>query len=312
MCIRDRSLGVPVAYTAVANTWSTLVSLTARIGDDQDSLAAQGVNLSSWGPNVLRNRVVVTLAQYSESAATAVYARYGSDLVYVTPQSPSGPNVEFSGRYGDSSPWWGSDAMTRSQQTGDYGAHCTTGPSLVEAGHTFVTTAAHCSSAIGDAVWNGPTRIGSVTDRRYANRGWIDTEIVEADTGPYLWVNWSTESDDCCFAHQNSLRYSEDAHGDYICLDGAVTRQECGIQVDETNQCIVFTDGHTTCDLSTTQEVAGSTAGPGDSGGPVYYGLSEDELRLHGTIVGGQESTGIVFFQRMVNIINYFGLQLQT
>jgi hypothetical protein len=54
-----------------------LDALTARITQDRKALQAEGLQLSSWGHDVQRNRVVVHAVSHTQSSADLLTHRYG-------------------------------------------------------------------------------------------------------------------------------------------------------------------------------------------------------------------------------------------
>jgi hypothetical protein len=127
---------VPVVFRPVPNSWATLNSLTGTLNADAASWAAKGVQLSSWGPDVSSNSVVVHLESYSDAAAAALTSKYGS-AISVAKDSQDAVGA---GRIADSAPWYGGDAISLSSL-------CTSWFSTISAGGAAVSpTAGHCGA----------------------------------------------------------------------------------------------------------------------------------------------------------------------
>lgn len=61
-------------------TLAEMQALQARIGQDADSLAAQGVDLAAYGPNAARRQVNVGVASDLTTSDRVLRARYGDDI----------------------------------------------------------------------------------------------------------------------------------------------------------------------------------------------------------------------------------------
>jgi hypothetical protein len=58
-----------------------------QLSHDRPALKSRGIELSSWGPDLYANIVVVGLRHYSPARAAYLVHRYGADLLTVTPRS---------------------------------------------------------------------------------------------------------------------------------------------------------------------------------------------------------------------------------
>jgi hypothetical protein len=83
----DRQAAVPIRITHVRTSLAELTSLTLRLNDDSAMLARQGIGMSSWGPDIFRDQVLITLSHYSGAQAAALRSRYGSALIHVETRS---------------------------------------------------------------------------------------------------------------------------------------------------------------------------------------------------------------------------------
>jgi len=77
--------GPPHVVTSSAVTDSeALDALTVRLDHDATEWAAHGVILSSWGPDLTLDAVLVHLVHYTPAYAAALVARYGPALMVST------------------------------------------------------------------------------------------------------------------------------------------------------------------------------------------------------------------------------------
>jgi hypothetical protein len=74
----------------VTNSWAVMDSLTQKIAVDSESLTKLGIELSSWGPDVRSNRVLISMRRYNSSQARYLVQRYGRTLVAVSTISEPG------------------------------------------------------------------------------------------------------------------------------------------------------------------------------------------------------------------------------
>ncbi len=64
-----------------------LSAVIRQLSHDRAALGHRGIELSSWGPDLYGNIVVVGLRHYSPARAAYLVQRYGADLLTVTPRS---------------------------------------------------------------------------------------------------------------------------------------------------------------------------------------------------------------------------------
>ncbi|HZD97125.1 MAG TPA: hypothetical protein VE132_03075, partial [Micromonosporaceae bacterium] len=165
-----------IAERPVARSFATLEALTERMARDVADIAASGVNMVVWAPDVHSDTVSVTLAppagdDGTTHSATAIAtatatlnARYGSGQISVSPVARPYP-TEQKGRDADTRPLFAGDGYT-ANTSGRVDA-CTSG-FAVEDAHAhrpYMLSAGHCG-ADGDT-----TTLGTVSGR-YATAGW--------------------------------------------------------------------------------------------------------------------------------------------
>lgn len=144
--IDGSTVTVPISVNVVPNSLATLQGLTSRLDADQAAWAAKGISLSSWGPDITSDSVVVHLQDYTADSAKQITAAYGP-LVTVADVSESAAG---SSRTADSAPWWGGDKITSG------GTYCTSWFSVSSASGAAVSpTSGHCGA--GTWLQNGNT-----------------------------------------------------------------------------------------------------------------------------------------------------------
>ncbi|HEV2885762.1 MAG TPA: hypothetical protein VGX49_02525, partial [Jatrophihabitans sp.] len=73
-----RALPIPVRYRSVSRSLRELEAVRDRIYADYGYWQEQGVELSTWGPDIETNTVKVRLAHYTKAYADALITRYGN------------------------------------------------------------------------------------------------------------------------------------------------------------------------------------------------------------------------------------------
>jgi hypothetical protein len=69
---------VPISFRVVAHSRAVLNGLTAQLTADAHRWNARGIALSSWGPDLSSDKVLVHLLHYSAAAAHELEAGYGA------------------------------------------------------------------------------------------------------------------------------------------------------------------------------------------------------------------------------------------
>jgi hypothetical protein len=75
---------IEVRYRLVRYTERELEAVVTQLGADAKELAGQGIELSTWGPDIDTNKVEISLVHYSKAYRDILVSRYG-DRVTVTP-----------------------------------------------------------------------------------------------------------------------------------------------------------------------------------------------------------------------------------
>jgi len=290
----DTSQAVPVTYRQVRYTETDLAYLTSRLDADQDSLEAAGVDMSSWGPDVVSNTVVAHLRVYSDAAAAYLQSRYGDGVTVATDSQ----TVAVSSSTADSTPWFGADKID-----GPAGNYCTTWFSAKQGSQYVGVTAGHC----GAGTWKqNAATYGTVSSRAYG--GSIDGEIIPvASNGGYVWSGTGS-SNRAVTAVQTS-----DPVGSGLCTDGYTDHEVCGITVQAVGQTVKYLDGTTMTGLvKAWNEGYVASFSPGDSGGPVYFVTSSGvtAIGMVDGMVTNEPYYGYYLPARV--LISYFGITITT
>lgn len=305
--------GIPLNFITVPNSLQVLDSVSDQIKRDFTGWAARGIDIVQWGPGATDDKIDVMVDDLTSSAANELTAAYGNSLIAAKPSPyPSRPE-EYSGRYDNSPPWNGGIAINLSHNTsGQPPAHCTTGANATSStGRKYLITAGHCA-AVGDRFYNHNTLLGTVTKRTYVQNGEADAEMIPvpsaAGAAGLIYDGYDLFGGDYTHASLvTAVRTARDAIGDGVCYDGANSGQLCGAEVTKVNQCVEFSSGHVTCDLTQTSRVLPAATG-GDSGSPVFTGTGDRTVTIRGQLVGG--SGNIDFYCREYWITHYLGVKV--
>jgi hypothetical protein len=326
-----RAQRVPVRVRTAERSWTELTTVRDRIGRDAGALRAAGVDLVSWGPDLLSNGVVVTVTD----ATRDVVARLRAYAPFVTVREGVHPRAAAS-RLNDASPYNAGDAIAM-----DNGGDCSAGPSVKNsAGKTFLLTAGHCYSAqrtlsgYSYRTFNGAHMLtgDAQTFMGYAAAervdGGYDTALIDTRSSGLAWRTGGTNTTGTAVAQK---REWASVIGAPVCASGAFSGERCGATVTAVDQTVgVCQDDLTPCTVSDTVHMVTATnnttdiVGPGDSGGPVYQ-VHTDGVWMTGVIIatnGGLNCTRnnigartgncgtTVFYQNLSSVLNRWGLTL--
>lgn len=263
--------GVQMFVTTVHTSYSDMDQTTKAIAGMADKLAAAGVELSHWGPDVSTNQVRVTLA--TTPSATESPSTTTSDVTFAqqTFDSTFGPGAvvvestpeavsQTMGRDTDSAPYTGGNGLYLPGPS----ELCTDSwPGKNSSGQIRVLSAGHCGT--GDVMVNGgSTKLGKVLAQKVG--GNFDYETISADEQAKIWRGDTSRFD--------ILGFTDPAVGSYMVFNGDTTgSQQTGLYVAAEDQCTTVDDPkygiYIVCGMG---RVTRSTAfvHPGDSGGPAY------------------------------------------
>ena len=294
-------------WGATASRAATNLSVTARIDSDQASLAAQGLQLTQWGPDPASGKVKVYLTHYTDAARLAVLARYGSDVVVATESMPRPTRLS---RSNDTTPFFAGDFITTPL------GGCTSGPTVVgnASGNNFMLTAGHCAR-VGDTIKTHGVTMGKVTNRRLCSPC-IDSETVNGSYVGEVWGGGRTSAttyveDGALFAQPNQGSAS------LVTNDSAYTGELRGITVQAVNQSVTFGDGTTTRFLTRVSKGGQVILHEGDSGGPwIQHEGNTAFVKVVGTTVGGScDASGactVGWYQQINDIDNFFNVHVPS
>ena len=292
----DRStLRVPIAFRSVPYSLATLIEVTRRLDADSGSLAASGIPLASWGPDIDTDTVVVHLADYTDAAAYRLKARYGATIRVAA----GNESLSAATRTADAAAWWGGDAITSGT------ALCTSWFSVLSASGTPISpTAGHC----GAGAWrqNGHA-FGTVTSRHFG--GAMDGELIPVSSNAAnVW------SDPHSVSRTVTALATGNTVGVLTCTDGYVDRETCSVRIDSTGQSVTY-GGQTITGLVGAHQTAGLPAfSAGDSGGPVETTSGSAQSIAQGmllaTVDGTNSSQGWYMPARTVD--SYFDVFVRT
>jgi hypothetical protein len=120
---------------------ATLNQMQQTVSSNSDQLAQAGVQLESWGVDIVKNALDVTVHDLTPGNTTTSEALLGSQNLEL--ESDVNGNIELSSTT-DSVPWYGGDSI-------NYSGQYTSGFPISASGITFNTTAGHCGDAPSSA-----------------------------------------------------------------------------------------------------------------------------------------------------------------
>lgn len=288
------SITVPVSIRTVPNSLASLSSLTSQLDSDAASWANKGIALSSWGPDLNSDLVVVHLQAYSTTAAQQLESTYGPLLsVASDSQSASG-----SSRTADVAPWWGGDKIDQGS------TFCTSWFSVISASGAAVTpTAGHC----GAGAWtqNG-SAFGTVSSRHFG--GTMDGELIPVSSNsPDVWSDpTSTNRLVTSLASGNTV-------GVLTCTDGVTDRERCSVRIDATGQSVSY-DGQTITGTVSAHQTGDLNAfSAGDSGGPVETTSGASQSIAQGMVLARETSDAAYgWYMPARTVDSYFNVFVKT
>lgn len=269
--------GIPVLTTIVAHSFQTLMDLQQRVISDDALWTSQGALLTAIAPDLVSNKLLIGLQDWSDVIAAAMEVRYGAGNILVVQQTAG--VAAAASRTADTAPYNGGDALRNSTGqycTAGFGVHYQssstkfTGPYMVTAGHCFPH---------GAAVFHNGVQIGTAyrSSSVYKDYG-TDVEMIymAGKTSKYIWETNTARA-------QNDGTITYPAIGSTICQSGAATNKRCGT-VKTVNACFY----NSTFRLHWChQDYATSTSllvAQGDSGGPVFQAYTANGVRWNSAV----------------------------
>lgn len=283
---------VPIKIRTVAHSMAQLESVTSSIGADA-TLPASGIDLSSWGPDVVSNTVVVHLRHYIPQAAEIIKAKFGGAVTVAT----SDENAAGSSRLADSAPWYGGDRLDASQS-------CTSWFEASKAGvGAVVLLSGHCG---GGTFTNGGKVVGTVSQSAFTPS--MDAEIIPVSSNsPYIW------SDPTSTTRHVTGTSSSDPIGTLLCTDGMTDREVCSVKILAGGQTVNY-DGVAVQGLVAAQQTSHAAAfSAGDSGGPVEATSGSTSATAFGMIEARNTSDASYgWYMPTRTLISYWGITVLT
>lgn len=259
---------IPLTYVQVSRSMNDLAALTKTLDDTQATWATEGVALTSWGPDVTSNTVLIHVAHYSADVAAKLTAAYGNAITI----DPEDYSLEPANRTADSAPWWGADQIKRASGSTIY--TCTSWFTTYDQtnGYNNMLTAGHCGA--GDWTNNGNS-LATVASGAVHWGGEADTEASGADGGnsPNIWTDPNT-----AYRVVTSVG-SRPASGTYICTDGQTDRERCDVVVTQADVSVTYGGKTLTHQVAAGCEDGHAAFSGGDSGAPVYATPSDPSVK---------------------------------
>ncbi|MGH1490959.1 MAG: hypothetical protein ACRBK7_16460 [Acidimicrobiales bacterium] len=209
------------------------------------------------------------------------------------------------GRYGrlnDGSPHYGGARI------GASGNGCSSGFAMDRDGGRWMSTAGHCSTGNNKSMYSGSTNTyyGITKHRSFPNP---DVQLIGSGGEQYSRV---IHVDPCSPCTRLVTSKGGNWIGQSVCSSGSYTKAKCGGSVVDLDFDLCDSAGCTHNLI--TAERSGGIAQPGDSGGPMYQGLSGNRARIRGQIVGGpcQGLCDTVWFHTVAQVENGVGATVAT
>lgn len=288
--------GVPISYVTVAHSLSSLQAVSDDIASRRAALAADGINVISWGPDDATDTLQIGLNPYTDGAASSLKASYG-DLVSVIPHTVEGGG---SSRTNDTSPFWGGDEMD-----GPTGS-CSLWFAVYD--HTFGVhvpiTAGHCGAGTYTIPDNGDV-VAHVTSSMVHFGGFKDAERGDSVGSAHnVWAGPNAR-------YRSVTSYAASpVVGTHVCNDGYADGENCNVEINSLGQSLCY-DGECINSLMGAGSSSGNAFTPGDSGGPVYskpssLGTNGAHVKAYGMIVAWEGSYKSGYIETAGNVLASF------
>jgi hypothetical protein len=319
---------LPRKLRKVTNSLASLNRVVKALDNDVKSLKADGVAMSSWGPDLESNNVKVALAgnvpdPTSKSSQAPVLAK-ASHLAQASKLTKAyGNKIKVSDkpgkveltqdRFTDFSPFTGGSAIDRPGPLGG----CTSWFNTISNASTnhYAFTAGHCGAGTFSVI-NGGT-LGTTTTLKFG--GNMDAQSIRIATGTStVWTD----------PRAPGSRYVKTVGtvqvGTTVCTSGKTSREVCNVVVDGVNSSYpnVF-NGVAISGLTIASQrgpIVKNAFQDGDSGGPVYALYTTDGVIAYGMITAKEFTAQIPgsssccyagYFLPAVRIISSFNVHIR-
>jgi len=276
-----------VQPTLVKYSLRQLNGVASRI----DSAAASApASVASWGVDVQRNAVVVSVVGDDPSALAFARRFESGDGSVVVDQVAEAPRLLWS--------IIGGQAIRNSV------ARCSAGFNARSASARYVLTAGHCGELGG--TWSGAGGvIGPVAAFNFPGDDFAAIQITSSAAVQTALVDRYSAGADVTVAGSAAA-----AVGSSVCRSGSTTGWHCGT-IQATNQTVNYGGGDIVRGLTRTNVCAE----PGDSGGAYVSPNGATRVQAQGFTSGGSgncRSGGTTFFQPVNEALSRYGLSLVT
>lgn len=266
----EQVAGLAIAAGAETTVVSHSLPELESITDEFDALVEEApgalAEVYSWGIEVQRNQVVVTVAEGRSGAIEPLLARYG-DAVTIE-ESPYQP------RLAQQFPWLDGGIPYNG---------CSSGFNMrnTSNGNTYFLTAGHCGDTGDQAVASNGVSIGPFVDSRFPGNDDALVQVTNSvwNQGPYVWIYSGFVT--------NASQYTDAPVGTPICKSGRTTGLTCGT-ITAKNQTVTYSGGFTVTGLTRHN----ACVEPGDSGGPNLNASFTSPYPPEGVSSGAQLSGG--------------------
>jgi hypothetical protein len=199
----------------------------------------------------------------------------GIPTEHITYVENQGEMVNLASRTNDASPWSGGARIVMSN-----GGLCSTGFSVLIGGYGRLLTANHCDPSGDRTVRSGGGTIiaygSGVSTYPSIDSNSIDPRQSPATAEKIYTGHWASTS------RSTVKNWASNNNGDYVCSGGATTGTHCGTIIDDSVGWPGLSGGW----YVKARGNGSYMAGQGDSGGPIYRGVTGG-AQARGTLIGG-------------------------
>ena len=283
---------LPVNVVPTKASMNDLMAAEVRIGKQA------GRSVSSVSPDPATGGLDVTTPEADGPAAanlvqqiTDAATNNGTITIPVKVSASAGILSNFStpNRVQDVQPYSMSDNL---YVPGLAESNCSAGVPIILSGVRRVLTAGHCP---GTSDYNDGNLVGTQYTTSYPGNAayYGDWKLLEGQT--YIANAYTGSNTSSTKLNITGALWGVKGPSSQVCSDGAGTAQICRYFVITNRACATLDDGHYTCQLTVVYHDDTGTgsytdadgAGPGDSGGPIYYSDNNGGLTVAGILKGG-------------------------
>ncbi len=331
-----------VHFVDTPHSLAQLMALRDRVRDDVPVLAKDGIDITSWGPDVWTGKEQVTVYNLTSPVSATLTDRYGVDIVELVNSTRPTAGLASGTRTADTRPFNAGDFIQGDDpyQAG-YVDNCTSGFGAHSGNNYYLLGAQHCynsGTAITQdssyAVASG-TPIGTVAQVD-DNYGGLDALSIATPNDPLYPTVGSPGSSPAIFTAGSLSPQTADVSGVVtsppgyqVCEDGAYEGEICGLVVQTTNTCINITEAPGVVRYACGEDYAvnpsgGIANGQGDSGSGLFRfdgalleatgidSAGSNQIPCQAYTGNGRECFSDVYFTEVGQILNEFALTINT